>query len=549
MNFDDILKDIGEFGPLQKRIYFLLCLPSLIVSAHLVVQVFLLGVPAHRCKIPVLPNDTYAVQSEGHADLIAAWVPPPSIAKKAYDECSLYVNGNEDISNATYTCAEWVYDNAVYTNTFAKKLNLVCGDAIKIANAQTVFFFGVLTGSIFFGQLSDIIGRRKVFYLALLLELATSLGLLGMTEYAGFCVLMFLLGSATLGVYMTSYVIGMELVGPNKRIWTGTISPLFLTTGQMFLILMVYLIRDWKYNLLAVSLPGCLFLPYYWLIPESCRWLISKKRNEEAIQILHKVAKTNGTTFNEKLIQELPPPAPQGRVWQLFSNKTLAGWTLIIFFNWFVCSMSYYGVVLNTGNLGGDIYLNFALLALVEYPGKLLNVVLTDRVGRKRLFVIYMFIGGLANIATIGPIVKGGDDFHYLLIGLAMVGKLCITAAFGVVYIMSAEIFPTVVRNAGMGSSSAIARVGSMIAPYIAKSADLIKGDVGKTIPLTLFGAAMFISGLMTLILPETVGKKLPESIDDVVKLKHPAQQEKVIVNGPENDGFQQKEDPDSTKL
>jgi hypothetical protein len=71
--------------------------------------------------------------------------------------------------------------------------------------------------------------------------------------------------------------------------------------------------------------------------------------------------------------------------------------------------MSYYGVVLNTGNLGGDIYLNFALLALVEYPGKLLNVFLVDRVGRKRLFVIFMFIGGLANIATIGPIVKGGD--------------------------------------------------------------------------------------------------------------------------------------------
>jgi OCT family organic cation transporter-like MFS transporter 4/5 len=61
-------------------------------------------------------------------------------------------------------------------------------------------------------------------------------------------------------------------------------------------------------------------------------------------------------------------------------------------------------------------------------------------------------------------------DFHYLLIGLAMVGKLCITAAYGVVYIMSAEIFPTVVRNAGMGSSSGVARVGSMIAPYIAKS-------------------------------------------------------------------------------
>jgi OCT family organic cation transporter-like MFS transporter 4/5 len=51
-----------------------------------------------------------------------------------------------------------------------------------------------------------------------------------------------------------------------------------------------------------------------------------------------------------------------------------------------------------------------------------------------------------------------------------MVGKLCITGAFGAVYVLSAEIYPTVIRNTGMGSSSAVARVGSMIAPYIAKS-------------------------------------------------------------------------------
>ena len=57
-----------------------------------------------------------------------------------------------------------------------------------------------------------------------------------------------------------------------------------------------------------------------------------------------------------------------------------------------------------------------------------------------------------------------------LLITLALIGKSCITGAFGTAYQLSAEIYPTVVRNAGMGSSSAVARVGSMLSPYIAKS-------------------------------------------------------------------------------
>jgi len=46
--FDDILKVIGQFGPYQKRVYVLLCLPSFLLAPLLVFQVFILAVPAHR---------------------------------------------------------------------------------------------------------------------------------------------------------------------------------------------------------------------------------------------------------------------------------------------------------------------------------------------------------------------------------------------------------------------------------------------------------------------------------------------------------------------
>ena len=44
-----------------------------------------------------------------------------------------------------------------------------------------------------------------------------------------------------------------------------------------------------------------------------------------------------------------------------------------------------------------------------------------------------------------------------------------VTGGFEVLYILSSELFPTVVRNVGMGTSSAWARAGSMLAPYIAQ--------------------------------------------------------------------------------
>ena len=59
---------------------------------------------------------------------------------------------------------------------------------------------------------------------------------------------------------------------------------------------------------------------------------------------------------------------------------------------------------------------------------------------------------------------------HWLLILFSVLGQLGVTGGWETLYVWSAELYPTVIRNVGMGTSSAFARVGSMIAPYIAKS-------------------------------------------------------------------------------
>ena len=58
---------------------------------------------------------------------------------------------------------------------------------------------------------------------------------------------------------------------------------------------------------------------------------------------------------------------------------------------------------------------------------------------------------------------------NWLLVTLSVLGKMFVAGAFDVLYIFSAELFPTVVRNAGMGTCSACARAGSMLSPYIAQ--------------------------------------------------------------------------------
>ena len=65
-------------------------------------------------------------------------------------------------------------------------------------------------------------------------------------------------------------------------------------------------------------------------------------------------------------------------------------------------------------------------------------------------------------------------DFAWLTTTLSLFGKVGSAAAFSVIYVMTLELYPTVLRNAALGGGSCIGRVGSMLAPYVASSVSVL---------------------------------------------------------------------------
>lgn len=131
---------------------------------------------------------------------------------------------------------------------------------------------------------------------------------------------------------------------------------------------------------------------------------------------------------------------------------------------------------------------------VVEIPAYTFLIFTLDRWGRKKILCGCMMISGTALLATIffPPGMKLLCTFfyyflsllfsilfifycfsysfvqgHWGIVTLAMVGKLAITSSYGAIYIFTAEQFPTVVRNVGLGASSTFARVGGVIAPSV----------------------------------------------------------------------------------
>lgn len=73
-----------------------------------------------------------------------------------------------------------------------------------------------------------------------------------------------------------------------------------------------------------------------------------------------------------------------------------------------------------------------------------------------------------------------------------------------------AEVMPTVIRSGGVGAFSTFSRLGALLAPFV----PLLK-FIFDFLPLLIFGVFAFVAGLLSILLPETLGKKLPDTFEE----------------------------------
>ena len=85
---------------------------------------------------------------------------------------------------------------------------------------------------------------------------------------------------------------------------------------------------------------------------------------------------------------------------------------------------------------------------------------------------------------------------------------------FLIVYLYTAEIYPTQVRGMGLALTGTMARLGGFMAPYIAGL-----GVTNTSLPFLVFGISAIIGGLSSVMLPETRGAQLPETVEDVERI------------------------------
>ncbi|XP_017084227.1 organic cation transporter-like protein [Drosophila eugracilis] len=523
MGYDEAIVHLGDFGRYQKIIYFLICLTSIPVAFHKLASVFLLAKPDFRCALPFENGSTYDLSPQ-------LWNLsfPQGVRCEYYDVdySDEYLNGSiPRSSNKTKSCSQYVYDQSTYLNSAVTEWDLVCGKESLAATSDCIFMFGVLLGSIVFGQMSDKYGRKPILFASLVIQVFFGI-LAGVApDYFTYTFARLMVGATTSGVFLVAYVVAMEMVGPDKRLYAGIFVMMFFSVGYMLTAAFAYFVHDWRWLQIALTLPGLIFMCYYWIIPESARWLLSKGRKDCAIANMQKAARFNrvevtnetlsdlldeGETSEEKAKQKLEDKdedeGPSPSVWDLFCYPNLRRKTLLIFLDWLVTSGVYYGLSWNTNNLGGNVLLNFVISGAVEIPAYIFLLLTLNRWGRRSILCGCLVMAGLSLLATV--IIP--EHMHSFVVACAMLGKLAITASYGTVYIFSAEQFPTVVRNVGLGAASMVARISGMMTPYLN-----YLGTIWKPLPLLICGSLSLAAGLLSLLLPETHNQPMLETIAD----------------------------------
>ncbi|CAH1795062.1 unnamed protein product [Owenia fusiformis] len=511
---EDILASLGDPGSYAKVIFFFVSLNYIPVAFnHLAMAVF--GArTTFTCKVPEGFPANLTISPTGEPCKIFANY---SSSSNATESCS---TGYDYIRHRKYM--DWQLEE---TN-IVMKWDLVCSEKYRVSLATSIYFAGVMLGGLAFGTISDRIGRKATGLICLYVPVLLGVMVFFVDNYILFVILRFFIGFFMQGLQTASFVHFTEFFrkGTHRAYVCATMEVVW-SIGVMLLAGITFLIRDWRYIELAICLPPLIALPYTFFVPESLRWLIASKRYKEADKVLRKAAEFNNITLSEDPLDlknynaKTEDPAEGEKhynVLDMFKTPKLRLRTFVSFYVWMATSLIYYGLSLNASGFAGNKYLNFFVSGAVELPAYALGIFILSRFGRRIPLCIYLLIGGVALIIA-GTIPKtttsGGviTDIRWVGTMLAWIGKFSAAGCWSVLFLYGSELYPTVIRNVAVGACAFWARVGSLIAPQI-----LLLGDYYFTeLPLIVYGSVAILGGFLTLLLPETLHSKLPDTIEE----------------------------------
>ena len=384
--------------------------------------------------------------------------------------------------------------------------------ATQLSLIGSIGFVGMALGATLGGLLADRYGRRQVFALTLLIfGLATGAAALSWSVGA-LLVFRFLIGLGLGAELPVASTLVSEFAPARLRGRVVVGLEAFWAVGWTLAALIGYLVvprsdDGWRWALALGAFPAVYAVVVRQGLPESVRFLELRGRVDEAEAAVRRLESAAG-------VQPVPSPPPVRQeapgpraLWAPAIRSRTAALGVV----WFCINFAYYGAFIWLPTLlvasGFSLVRSFGftlLITLAQLPGYAAAAYLIERWGRRPTLATFL-VG-----SAVGAALFAAADGEGAVLVTGMVLSFFNLGAWGALYAVTPEIYPTALRATGAGAAAGFGRIASILAPL---SVPPLLRLGGSGLVFGTFAAVFVVAALTAFVLPELRGR----SLDDVV--------------------------------
>jgi MFS transporter, SP family, arabinose:H+ symporter len=412
------------------------------------------------------------------------------------------------------------FDTAVIAGTTQQLTTVYQLTSFTLGLTVSIGLVGTVVGAMSAGVVGQRIGGREALRILAVLYTISALGCALAWNWPALMVFRFIAGLGVGGSSVLGPVYIAELA-PAK--WRGRLVGMFqinIVVGILLAYLSNYLISlahlgplQWRWQLGVAAIPSLLFLIMLYGIPRSSRWLVTKNKTDEALEVLNMMGSPDSEAELREIMDSIhlergmaeEPLFKRNYRLPIFLAVTigmfnqLSGINAILYYSNFIFAAAGFS------QLSGA--LQTVLIGAMNLVATLLGMSLIDKLGRKTLLLIGS-VGMAACLAGVAEVFFTNSHLNALVWLLVAYIFFFAISQGAVIWVYIAEVFPNRVREKGqsLGSSShwVMNALISFIFPILAKSS-------GGT-PFAFFAAMMVLQFFVVLFFyPETKGISLEQ--------------------------------------
>ena len=387
--------------------------------------------------------------------------------------------------------------------------------ATTLSAIASIGFVGMAIGASLGGLLADRIGRRQVFA-ATLLVYGFATGAAALSWSVGALLFFrFVIGLGLGAELPVAATLVSEFAPARIRGRVVVALEAFWAVGWLLAALIGYFVVSasddgWRWALAVGAVPALYAAFIRFGLPESVRFLEQRGRESEAETAVRRFESAAGITRPQtpapSNVEAAPAPGP-GDLWRPGQRLRTASLWLV----WFGVNFSYYGAFIWLPTLlvasGMDLVRSFGftlVITLAQLPGYATAAVLVELWGRRPTLSLFL-VGSAASAVAFGlaedttTMVAGGMALSFFNLG-----------AWGALYAITPEVYPTMLRATGAGWAAGFGRIASILAPLSVPPL-LAIGD--NLMVFAVFAAFFILAAAFTWGVPERRGEPLEAAL------------------------------------